>query len=99
MRLQGFFLGDMSKLGYMYAIFLIGKRIYMSATTTLADGGPSAILCMISQTLDGFLLFAIRPFNDSQVSTTGVCVLARMLARACVRARVRVCVHVHDNLV
>ena len=99
MRLQGFFLGDMSKLGYMYAIFLIGKRIYMSATTTLADGGPSAILCMISQTLDSFLLFAIRPFNDSQVSTTGVCVLARMLARACVRARVRVCVHVHDNLV
>jgi hypothetical protein len=67
-----FVLGDMSKLGAAYAIFLLAKRIYMTATLELSDGSLNAGLCVFMQTLDSILLSILRPFNDGQATTTEI---------------------------
>ena len=67
---QAFFLGDMTKLGVVYAIFLVGKRIFTSATLSLVDGSTNALMSMSMQAMDSFLLLIAHPYNDSQVTTT-----------------------------
>ena len=69
-RRWGFVLGDMSKFGFIYALFLIGKRVYVSGTLILTDGRPNALMSMVGQTSDSVLLLLLRPFNDAQVTTT-----------------------------
>ena len=69
-RHWGFVLGDMTKFGFIYALFLIGKRVYVSGTLILTDGRPNAVMSMVGQTLDSVLLICLRPFNDAQVTTT-----------------------------
>ena len=69
-RHWGFVLGAMSKLGFIYAFFLLFKRMYISATMEFSDGKPNAVLAVLIQTLDSILLLALRPFNDSQETLT-----------------------------
>jgi hypothetical protein len=60
----------MTRIGVVYAIFLVVKRIYTSATMELVDGSTNAMMSIASQSIDSFLLLVTHPYNDSQVTTT-----------------------------
>ena len=65
---QVFFVRNLTRVGAVYAFFLVLKRIYMSATTRLATGSVNGILSIVCQGIDSLFLLLVRPFNDAQVS-------------------------------
>jgi len=79
-----FIFSDTTKIGIYYALFLIFKRLYMSATLHLSDGAVNAILSMASQTVDSLLLFFLRPFSDRQATSLEVLAgVSNLMAYCC----------------
>lgn len=57
-----FLVGDYVGSAWFFGIWLLVKKILLSAATTVVDGHGGAIFCIVVQTVDTILILAFRPY-------------------------------------
>lgn len=57
-----FLVGDYVGSAWFFGIWMMAKKILFLASTTSLDGRANAILCIVVQTFDMFLVLGLRPY-------------------------------------
>jgi hypothetical protein len=60
----------MTGIGWIYAIFLLLKRLLLSATLEFTEGAINASMSLTLQSLDSALLLLLRPYSDAQATAS-----------------------------
>ena len=66
---RSFLVGDFTKFAYLYCIWLLTKKLLLTAILQHIDGAPNAALAVSLQALDTIALVTLLPFNDVQVAS------------------------------
>ena len=77
-RHWSFIVGDFTKFAYLYCIWLLVKKLLLTATMQHIDGGANAVIALSLQGIDTVLLVLLLPFNDMQ--TTAIEAVAGIIA-------------------
>ena len=67
-RFWSFLIGDFTARTWMYSLWPLIRRIWMSATINITDGNVNAALSIAMQSLDTVLLFAVTPYNSKSAN-------------------------------
>ena len=63
-RFWSFLIGDFTARTWVYAVWPLVRRIWMSGTVNITDGQLNAVLSLIMQSVDTILLLLVRPYNS-----------------------------------
>jgi hypothetical protein len=61
-------ISDYTRATWGFALWLLVRRLYMSATVNLTDGTLNAGLSLAAQVVDTALIITLRPFNDHKTN-------------------------------
>ena len=69
-RFWSWLLSDYTQQAWFYGLWLMVKRIWMSACTILADGAVNATMALVCQMLDSIIVLWMQPFNEFSTQHT-----------------------------